>query len=436
MGLIAGEINLLYVEDDPEGADVITQMLKTDKHIKFKIDHKTTLKCSVEALKKEDCDYDVVLLDLMLPNSQGLETYKTVRKLCVDIPIVIISGFSDIACECVKLGAQDYILKTDISPGLIIRSLRYAIERKRLENEKLLAENQFKDIMINTPLGAHLYELSDNELYFCGYNPAADKILNIDHSPLLGMKIVDAFPNIGEIREIYIQIIKTGEPWNAQRVDYEDENVTGSFSIYAFRTFKNRMATTFEDITVKAKMEDKLKQSEEKYRELVEVIGASIYKIDFITRKFTYVNDIMCKLSGWNREELLELGPEDVLTDQGIREFAERLGSLRRGDYISDTHEYEIKVKGGLTRWALITAIYEEDDEHNIIGARVVAIDITDRKVAEKKAQTQEQAIFSELENKLHQWKDEMTVKSVATKVKLDEISLNITSMSRPAEVQ
>lgn len=435
MGLIAGEINLLYVEDDPESADMITQIFKRNKDIKFKIDHKSTLKCSIEILEKKDCEYDVILLDLMLPNSEGVDTYETIRKLCDDIPIVIISEFSDIACECVKLGAQDYILKRDISPGLIVRSLRYAIERKKLEHEKLLAENQFKDIVKNTPLGVHIYELLEDELYFCGYNPAADKILNMDHSDLLGMKIADAFPNIGEIREMYIQIIKTGEPWNAKRVDYKDENIIGSFNIYAFKTSRNRMATTFEDITVKAKMEDELKRSEEKYRQLVEVTGVSVYQIDFITRKFTYVNDVMCKLTGWNREELLEMGPEDFLTEKGLIEFARRIESLRKGEYISDTHEYEIKVKNGSTRWTLITATFEEDKKGNVIGARVVAIDITDKRVAEEKAQRQEKIIFTELENRLHQWRDEMTLKSVATKVKLNQISLNISSM-RGSEVQ
>lgn len=430
MGLIPGEVNLLYIEDDPPNAYLMMEMLKRDKHTNFKVDYKDNLEDGIKELDSKECRYDVVLLDLMLPNSKGLDTYKKVRGLCQDIPIVIISGHEDIACECVKLGAQDYILKTDLTPGLITRSLKYAIERKRLENERLLSENQFKDVINHTPLGVHMYELSDGELYFCGYNPAADKILNIDHSSLLGMKIMDAFPNVGVIRDEYIHVIESGEPWTDNLVNYKDENVDGVFRVYAFRTGKNKMATSFEDITIKNKIEDDLRKSEEKYRELIEVSRAAIYEVDFISNKFVYVNDFVCEQTGYTKEEFLNMSPKDLLTEKSYREFVDRLEKLDRGEYIPNEFEYAARTKIGDIVWVIITATYIEDENNNIIGARVIAVDITETKKAKFEAERKEELIFNDLEVKIQEWREEITLKSIATKVKLDQISLNINSMT------
>ena len=177
MGLKPGEIELLFIGEETSNFQAIIEMLSQDEHTNFVIDHKTSLKEAIKVLDVKDCKYDVILLDLVLPNSEGIETYETVRDLCDNIPIVIISGFEDIACKCVRRGAQDYILKCDLNAGLIARSLKYAIERKKLEIKKLLLENQFKDVMEHTPLGILLYELRGDDLIFVGHNPAADEIL-------------------------------------------------------------------------------------------------------------------------------------------------------------------------------------------------------------------------------------------------------------------
>jgi len=405
-------------------------MLKKDKH-EFIISHRTNLEECLKSLDHLDCNFDVILLDLVLPNSEGIETYEKVRELCHDIPIVVISGYADMACQCVKRGAQDYLIKTDITPGLISRSLMYAIERKKLEVKKLEAENQFKNVMQNTPLGAHMYELSEDELYFYGYNPAADKILKIDHSQFLGLKITDAFPEVGDIREAYIKVIETGEPWKNSTVEYEDEKVSGCFSVYAFRTGPNKMATTFEDITERMKIEKELKNSREKYRELVEVTKAGIYEIDLINNKFTYVNDVLCRLSGWSKEELLKMPPTEFLTEKSLGEFLRRMKELEDGEFIDDTFEYEVRLKNGLTKWIIITAKFKENEEGIVTSANVVAIDITNQKHAEEESKIKEEIIFNELEVKIKDWRKEITLKSVATTAKLEEISFNIHSMTK-----
>lgn len=430
MGFNTSEINLLFIEDDSDSAQVIVEMLNQDTHTRFKIQHKTSLAESLKVLKDDGCDYDVVLLDLMLPNSAGFDTYESVRKVCSDLPIVIVSGYEDIACKCVRMGAQDYILKPDLSPGLIARSLKYAIERKNLETQRIKVENQYNSVIKHTPIGVHMYELIDDELYFTGYNPAADNILKIDHKPLVGMKIVEAFPNIGDIKKEYIKVIKTGESWSTDRVDYEDDQISGRFNVYAFRTEKNKMATTFEDITVKSIMRDKLRESQEKYKELVEVTRAGIYEIDLLQNKFIYVNDVLCKLTGWEKEELMNMKPTDILTPQSLQLFVERMDSLSKGEFIDPTFEYEVVVKDGSIKWTLITIKFKENEEGVVSSANVVAIDITNQKMAEEKAREKEQVIFEELENRLQVWKEEIVQTSLEQKDKIRVVNSNIQSIA------
>jgi len=371
----------------------------------------------------------------MLPNSAGIDTYESIRNVCQDVPIVIISGFEDIACQCVKRGAQDYILKPDLTPGLIARSLKYAIERKKLEQQKLNAENRFKNVMLNTPLGVHMYELSDGDLYFTGYNTAADTILNIDHSTLVGMKIENAFPNIKDIKNKYIQIIETGETWKDRKIDYEDNQIKGSFRVYAFRTNDNQMATTFEDVTVKAKMEEDLKRSQEKYKELVEVTRAAIYEVDLIQDKFIYVNDVLCELTGWSKEEFMELKPTDLLTPKSLDQFARRMQALENGEFIEPSFEYEVVVKDGSTKWTLITVKFKENEDGVVTSANVVAIDITKQKLAEDLAKQKEKSIFNELENRIHDWKEEMIQTSLDQEDRIRIVSTNIQSITNGVEV-
>ena len=77
--------------------------------------------------------FDVILLDLSLPDSQGLETFFAMHAHAGDVPIVVLSGYNDesIAVKAVQAGAQDYLVKGQVNDNLLVRSIRYAIERTR-----------------------------------------------------------------------------------------------------------------------------------------------------------------------------------------------------------------------------------------------------------------------------------------------------------------
>ncbi len=437
MGLKPGEIELLFVGEDTSNFKAIIEMLSQDEHTKFNIEQKTSLKEAREILDSKDCKYDVILLDVILPNSEGIDTYETIRDLCENIPIVIISGFEDIACQCVKRGAQDYILKCDLNAGLIARSLKYAIERKKLETKKLLIENQFKDVMEHTPLGILLYELQGNDLIFVGHNPAANKILGYDNSQNMGKTIEEAYPPLAEteIPDRYRQVVRYGISWEAERVDYDDGMIAGSFRVHAYKVGENRMAASFEDITEKIKIQEVLQETKERYRELVEVTRAAIYEIDIINNKFLYVNDVLCDITGWTKEEFMEMRPTDILTKRSLDHFLSRMDALKSGEFIEPTFEYEVKIKDGSVRWTLITAKFKENEKGIVTSANVVAIDITNQKLAELEAKRKEEIIFGELETRIKSWKDEIAQTSLEQQDRIKSVGANIQSITNGAEV-
>ncbi len=437
--LIPDKVNLLYIEDDESNVSVVKAILGRSRHTEFNIVHKYTLKDGLEYLKtkcpggecfdSDDLEIDVILLDLVLPNSHGVDTYKQVIEVCSFIPIVIISGHEEMACDCVKLGAQDYLVKPDLTGGVIIRALKYAIERNKLEKAKLESEGKFREVINSTPIGFHNYELKDGELIFRGYNPAANKILDINNKKFIGKRIQDAFPNLAntEIPERYTQVAQTGKPWNGGIIEYEDKNINkGYFRVHVFRTSPGFITASFEDVTQQMLMEKNLKRSEARYRYLVEVAGAAIFEIDFVNEKFVYVNDVMCKLIGWSKRDLLKMSPTDILTETGISNFLERQKALKNGEYIDNVFEYQARTRDGKIIWGLVTSEFIEDENGDVVRARGVSIDITDKKMAELEAKNKEEMMFNELENRIHQWRKEISVKSTAEAKQLEVIDNKI----------
>ncbi|MCA9004348.1 MAG: SpoIIE family protein phosphatase [Planctomycetaceae bacterium] len=130
------DTSLLLVEDNSLDARLISSQL--NKAGCSTLTHVSTLQEAVSWLEASN-HVDVIVLDLTLPDSMGLNTFQFLYKRFPHIPIVILSGRTDqtLAIKAVSLGAQDYVFKTEASSSVLVRSIRYAIERmRRLQIEK------------------------------------------------------------------------------------------------------------------------------------------------------------------------------------------------------------------------------------------------------------------------------------------------------------
>ena len=125
------EIKVLLIEDNPGDARLIREMLVDPARERYQFEYADRLSRGLEHL--ENGGVDVVLLDLSLPDSQGLDGFDRVQAKVPAVPVVVLTGFDDepLAIEAMRHGAQDYLVKGDVDSTVLNRAVRYSVERKR-----------------------------------------------------------------------------------------------------------------------------------------------------------------------------------------------------------------------------------------------------------------------------------------------------------------
>jgi len=252
-------IRLLLVEDNPGDARLIQEMLKDVANMELRIQHAATLKDGLQYLGDPEKPLDAVLLDLGLPDSQGFDTFTRVQEKAEAFTVIILSGLNDVdmALHAVRNGAQDYLVKGQISGELLLRSIRHAIERD--EADRLLRESRerYQSLVDMMPDAIMVHQ---NGLVAFA-NPAAVKLLGVsDLETLIGTPMIDVVHP--EYKEIVAERIRSAEAGQSQTVLEQkfvrsdgsviDVEVTGS----PF-TFEDEPATQiiFRDITERKQRE-------------------------------------------------------------------------------------------------------------------------------------------------------------------------------------
>lgn len=128
-------LSILIVEDNPGDARLIKELLIDEGQIKGNVIVSELLSDAIEKLKI--INFDIILLDLNLPDSQGFDTFKKINNIAVNIPIIILTGLVDenAAISCLKEGAQDYIHKGNFDGKFLTRAIMFAIEKKTIEKD-------------------------------------------------------------------------------------------------------------------------------------------------------------------------------------------------------------------------------------------------------------------------------------------------------------
>ncbi len=137
-------IRVLLIEDNPGDARLIREMLIEKGATKFNLEHVGRISEGLKRLSQDNIQ--VILLDLFLPDSHGLETVDRVCHAVPHLPVVVLTGIDDeaLAIKAVRNGVQDYLVKGQMDGNLIMRAIRYATERKRAEKEKGVLEEQLR----------------------------------------------------------------------------------------------------------------------------------------------------------------------------------------------------------------------------------------------------------------------------------------------------
>ncbi|MDP2382000.1 MAG: response regulator [Nitrospirota bacterium] len=127
-------MDILLIEDNPGDIRLLQEYLKEGGTCRFQITQVDRL--SVGLARLAEACFDVVLLDLTLPDSQGIDTLHRLHEAAKGVPIVVLTGTEDdvLGVQLIQAGAQDYLIKGQVTGSLVMRSIRYAVERKRAKD--------------------------------------------------------------------------------------------------------------------------------------------------------------------------------------------------------------------------------------------------------------------------------------------------------------
>jgi diguanylate cyclase (GGDEF)-like protein len=128
-------LRILHVEDDMIDTRLVQKILQAIPVYSVDCDHADSINGALDFLKSQD--YDIILLDMRLPDGFGLDLIRAVKDIAPDKPIVILSGVDDmdLTLKAVQYGAEEYLLKDELNSSILMRSIRYAMDHKQRELE-------------------------------------------------------------------------------------------------------------------------------------------------------------------------------------------------------------------------------------------------------------------------------------------------------------
>ena len=188
-----GISHVLVVEDNPGDFALVDDFLLE----KFEAPHVTQAETFAEAqkyLKSGNQNYDLVLLDLSLPDKTGEELITEMMIRCAGVPVIVLTGYSDFSfgIRSLSLGAEDYILKDELTPMTLYKSILYTLERKKAMRALEESEKKYSELFHLSPLPMFVFALDG--LAILNVNKSAIKHYGYTRDEFLSMTIKDIRP--------------------------------------------------------------------------------------------------------------------------------------------------------------------------------------------------------------------------------------------------
>ncbi len=375
---------LLLVEDNPGDARLLREILLEADGSQFDLTHVERLDEAFKRLAAES--FDVVLLDLLLPDSHGSETLLRLRAHSPQTPIVVLTGVEDesLGVQLVQEGAQDYLVKGKAGGESLARVIRYAIERQRAENALRESEERLRAVVES----ANVAIISgDSQGNIISWNEAAETIFGYTEDEVLGKPATILMPDayIAPHQKGMEHKRLTGESRiGGQTVEMHGRRKDGSIfptesSLSYWKTSKGLFSTIIiRDITERKRAEEALRESERRFRAILETLRLAAVALD-VEGRITFCNDFLLELTGWQREQVIGQDWFEIfMPDPSMKSgFMKAIQSGTAPQY------NEILTRQGERRLISWSDIILHDSQGQVIGIASIGEDITERKRAE-----------------------------------------------------
>ncbi|HVF99749.1 MAG TPA: PAS domain S-box protein, partial [Chloroflexia bacterium] len=382
-------VRVLLIADNPDDLGLVGESLGTATRLRPELVGANGLAEGVALLASSK--FDAVLLDLALLQGEGVDALRAVRSHAPEVPLVALAGGHDgsLAIEALAAGAEDYLVKGELSAGLLERSLLYAMERQRseasfarkAEMEMRLSEERFRTLFEQSPLPTAILARDGRALQA---NEAFAELLSVSPGQLASYNVYEdaQLQRAGHIP--HLRRVFEGETTDLPLFEYEGPGGRRWLRNFAYpikdETGEVREVVFMgEDITEQKLAEQRLRENEEQYRRVFEVTTDGLV-INDVNGTVVEVNPAFYQMHGYTRDEMIGMPPTQFI-DPGshdlLREFFETVSRGERfhcqaRDVRKDGTVFDVEVHGA-------TFMYK--GEPHILG---VVRDITERVESER----------------------------------------------------
>jgi two-component system, NarL family, sensor histidine kinase UhpB len=259
-------IKVLMVEDNVGDFTLVSEYLE-EVFASLQIFHQKTFAAAILAVQQGN--YDAILLDLTLPDSTGEESVKQMIALANVTPVIVLTGLNDkqVGIESLKLGATDYLVKSEVNPPTLFKSLRYSIDRKKADEQLRKSEVKYRNLFHNNPEIIFIWDT--NSLQLLDANVTAEKKYGVSRSQLLLQNLLQLAPEDYHRGSYDVIIEKLNEALRCNKdITWRQQNKNGTtmfvrFSLYAI-DYEGQQATLAlgTDVTEKMMLEKQLSDAQ------------------------------------------------------------------------------------------------------------------------------------------------------------------------------
>jgi sigma-B regulation protein RsbU (phosphoserine phosphatase) len=395
-------LKVLLIEHDESFARSLTGMFGQTQLPVNRVEHVNTLPLGLEKLAGNG--FNVVILDFFLPDGAGSANIGMLRDTAAQVPIIVVGGADDeaVALEAVHAGAQDYLVRGQLNPQGLNRSIRYAMERNVAEQAVTEAEEKYRGIFDHLVEG--IFQTSPDGRYLMA-NAALARIYGYASPEELKAAVTD----IG--RRLYVQ---PGRREEFKRIMEELDTITGfesqifrkdgsiiwiSENCRAVRDARGNLLYyegTVEDITLRREAQENLRGSEALYHSLVDTMPQNVFRKD-LQGRFTFANKQYCKHYNCRLEDIL--GKTDF--DFFPKELAEKYRSddqrvMAGGQTYDIVEEHQPLGQGRSFVRVVKTPLFGSDG--TLIGLQGIFWDITKERLMEENLRNSEALYHSLVE--------------------------------------
>ena len=402
----SGKIRIFLIEDNPGDARLIRGLLAEAGNSLFDLGHADCLSIGLKRLAEGGID--VLLLDLSLPDSQGLDSLSKVLAKAPKVPIVVMSGLEDesVAIKTVQEGAQDYLIKGSVDARLLARSLRYAIERQHLREALSESESHYRLLADNAADVIWTVNLKWMITYI---SPSIERLLGYTAEETMKLTLKDILtPDSAEqarkaIRDqIEIRTPRSQYPPLVLTLEHvrKDGSTLWAEVMLSFLWDKDgklsEVLGVTREITERKKAEETLHQREQDYLILLESTHDSILVVDAETLKVVFANRRAALMFGFDPVlhdgvgvNLLDfVHPED--REIAIKGFVEDVYQRER----RQRYDVRAKTKDGREIW--VSALATRIEFQGRVAVLLSLRDVTkDRRMEDERQKLEEELLLA-----------------------------------------